>query len=367
MEQTDAVVLGAGVVGLAIARTLCLSGLEVVVFESRRTFGSETSSRNSGVIHAGIYYPGRSLKGILCRSGQMHLYTYCDTHQIPYSRLGKLIVATTPEQLQVLERIEQMALVNGVDDLKRMSAKMITQLEPEVNAVEGIFSPSTGILDVHDYLSSLAYEVESNGGVLAFRTYADRFEVSSTGLEVFFDGDQRMRLKTRFLVNSTGLASTQVLRNSESFPSEHIPVTYLAKGNYFSLQGKAPFSHLIYPVPEAGGLGIHATLDLAGQVRFGPDVEWVNDINYQVDESRKNDFYKAIKNYYPNIDRSRLMADYAGIRPKLQGPNDDFRDFLIQDVHTHGIDGLINLFGIESPGLTASLAIAEMVSALCEV
>jgi len=361
IEKVDAVVVGAGVVGLAIARKLALSGLEVVLLEAADAIGTETSSHNSGVIHAGIYYARESLKARLCVHGKELLYRYCEQREIPYRRTGKLIVATSQAQRDILEALIRQGEENGVGDLKYLSAAEAARLEPNINAISALYSPSTGIVDSAALMLSYLGELESAGGILALNAPVKRVEVQDRGFLVDIGGAGPMRLGTELLVNSTGLHMVDSLENIEGFPERCIPTLYFAKGNYFSLSGPAPFSHLIYPVPEVAGLGIHATLDLGGQVRFGPDVEWIDRPDYEVSYGRLDAFYEAIASYFPAIDRNRITPDYAGIRPKLSPPDGAPSDFVIQGEATHGIAGMINLLGIESPGLTASLAIAEEI------
>lgn len=361
IEKVDAVVVGAGVVGLAVARKLALSGLEVVLLESAAAAGTETSSRNSGVIHAGIYYPRGSLKAKLCLRGRELLYDYCDRCGIPHQRTGKLIVATSESQELTLEALARQGKENGVDDLESLSVAQIARMEPEVKARSALYSPSTGIVDSAALMLSYTGDLESAGGILALNAPLNSAQLRPDGFRLDIGGSAPMLLDTELLINSTGLQMAQTLANMEGFPQHLIPALYYARGNYFALSGRSPFSHLVYPVPEAGGLGIHATLDLAGQLRFGPDVEWISDIDYQVSSDRLDAFYHAIATYYPAIERARLTPDYAGIRPKLSAPGEAAADFMIQCEDSHGIAGLINLLGIESPGLTASLALAEAV------
>jgi L-2-hydroxyglutarate oxidase LhgO len=360
-EKVDAVVVGAGIVGLAVARKLALTGLEVVLLEAAAAIGTETSSRNSGVIHAGIYYPRDSLKARLCVRGKELLYDYCERSHIPYQRIGKLIVATSESQQSTLETLVGQGKENGVGDLEVLNSAEVKRLEPNINALSALYSPSTGIVDSAALMLSFQGDLESAGGILALNAPANGVQVKSGGFRIDIGGADPMLLDSKLLVNSTGLHMGETLKNIVGFPANHIPKHYYAKGNYFSLSGRSPFSHLIYPVPVAAGLGIHATLDLAGQVRFGPDVEWIEQPDYRVSAKRLNAFYEAIATYYPGIDRNRLNPDYAGVRPKLSAPNETASDFLIQGKSTHGITGLINLMGIESPGLTSSLAIAELV------
>jgi L-2-hydroxyglutarate oxidase LhgO len=360
-EKVDAVVVGAGVVGLAVARRLALAGQEVVLLEASSAIGTETSSRNSGVIHAGIYYPHDSLKARLCVRGKELLYEYCEQHSVPHQCIGKLIVATSELQQTTLEKLARQAKANGVGDLERLNAAEVKQMEPNISAVSALYSRSTGILDSAALMLSYQVDLEAAGGILSLNAPVNGVQVKVSGFRINIGGNDPMMLDTKLLVNSTGLNMVETLGSIEGFPAENIPTLTYAKGNYFSLSGRSPFSHLIYPVPERAGLGIHATLDLAGQVRFGPDVEWVEQPDYRVSAERLDTFYGAISTYFPSIDRSRLSADYAGVRPKLSAPNEAASDFLIQCEATHGIAGMINLMGIESPGLTSSLAIAELV------
>ena len=360
-ETVDVVVVVAGVVGLAVARKLALAELEVVLLEASSAIGTETSSRNSGVIHAGIYYPHDSLKARLCVRGKELLYEYCEQHDVPHQRIGKLIVATSESQQSTLEKLARQGKANGVGDLERLNAAEVKKVEPNINAVSALYSRSTGIVDSAALMLSYQGDLEAASGILALNAPANGVQVTASGFRIDIGGGNPMLLNTKLLVNSTGLHMVETLKNIGGFPPEHIPTLRYAKGNYFSLSGCSPFSHLIYPIPEKAGLGIHATLDLAGQVRFGPDVEWVDQPDYRVSAKRLDTFYEAISTYFPGIDRSRLSADYAGVRPKLSAPNEAASDFLIQCEATHGIAGMINLMGIESPGLTSSLAIAELV------
>ncbi len=361
IEKIEAVVVGAGVVGLAISRKLALSGLEVVLLEAASAIGTETSSHNSGVIHAGIYYPRESLKARLCVRGKGLLYDYCEQRNIPHRRVGKLIVATSAEQQLTLEALAVKGKENGVEDLKHLSAIEVSRMEPNINALSALYSPSTGIVDTAALMLSYQAELESANGILALNAPVKRVQVRNGSFRVEIGGAAPMLLDSELLVNSTGLYMPETLANIDGFPDRCLPTLYYAKGNYFSLSGLAPFSHLVYPIPGVASLGIHATLDLAGQVRFGPDVEWVDAPDYQVSADRVEVFHSAIASYFPTIDRSRLSPDYAGVRPRLSPPNGAFSDFLIQGEETHGIARMINLLGIESPGLTASLAIAEEV------
>jgi L-2-hydroxyglutarate oxidase LhgO len=361
MPDTDAIVIGAGVVGLAIAEALARQGRSVVILEKADAIGTETSSRNSEVIHAGIYYPEGSLKADLCVEGRHALYAWCDSHHVPYRRSGKLIVATDDEELSAIATLEKKGHANGVDDLRMISAEEAKALEPALFCVGALLSPSTGILDSHAYMLSLQGEAEARGAAFAFLTPFKRADVSGNVIHVETGGADPMRLSTRILVNASGLDASHSAEAMEGLATDKIPVTRYAKGNYFSLRGKAPFSRLIYPAPHTHGLGVHLTLDLGGQARFGPDVEWVEHRVYDVDPARSNGFDDAIRRYWPGLPSDALIPAYSGIRPKISGPDDPAPDFRIDGPEVHGISGLVNLYGIESPGLTASLAIARRV------
>jgi L-2-hydroxyglutarate oxidase LhgO len=364
MEKVECVVIGAGVIGLAVARRLAQAGREVIVLEAAEGIGTVTSSRNSEVIHAGIYYKADSLMARMCVSGKHALYRYCRDHGIPHRNCGKLIVATTAAETEKLQSIRAHAQANGVGDLKTLTGAEARALEPALNCDAALLSPSTGIIDSHAYMLSLRGDAEDSGAACAFHTPLLRARVVADGIELDAGGDAPMSLKCRLLVNAAGLNAPLLARGIDGMPIELIPPAYLAKGNYFSCSARAPFSHLIYPVPEPGGLGVHLTLDMAGQARFGPDVEWVDHIDYAVDPARAERFYPAIRRYWPTLPDGALMPSYSGIRPKIVPPAVAAQDFLIQGPADHGVDGLINLFGIESPGLTSSLAIADHVGEL---
>lgn len=359
--HVDCVVIGGGVVGIATARELAKSGREVWLLEAANELGSETSSRNSEVIHAGIYYPKDSLKARFCVQGRRKLYQYCDQKQIPYKRCGKLIVATTHSQVAQLEDILLKGRANDVEELDIIDGRAVKHLEPELYALAAIRSPVTGIIDSHELMLQLKHDAEQMGAQFVLNSPVLSGEVVDKGIELLVDQKAPFRLTAKVVVNSAGLDAVNVLSAIKYFPAEYIPDFYMAKGNYFSLATRAPFKHLVYPVPEAGGLGVHLTLDLAGQARFGPDVEWVAEKHYPVDESRKNAFEEAIKRYWPNLPHDSLQPAYAGIRPKLCAPGEGSSDFIIQDAAIHGVPGLVNLLGIESPGLTSCLSIAEAV------
>jgi L-2-hydroxyglutarate oxidase LhgO len=364
MDKVDCVVIGAGVVGLAIARKLALSGREVIVLEAAEGIGTVTSSRNSEVIHAGIYYRAGSLMARMCVSGKRTLYQYCAEHGIPHRNCGKLIVATTPKETEKLQSIRAHAEANGVLDMQLLPGEAARALEPALNCDAALLSPSTGIIDSHAYMLALRGDAEAAGAAFAFYTPLARAKVAAGGIEIEAGGEAPMTIACDLLVNAAGLGAPAVARQIEGMPIELIPCAYLAKGNYFSCTARAPFSHLIYPVPEPGGLGVHLTLDMAGQARFGPDVEWVDSIDYAVDPARAERFYPAIRKYWPTLPDGALMPSYSGIRPKIVPPAVATQDFLIQGPGDHGVSGLINLFGIESPGLTSSLAIADYVGEL---
>ena len=361
--RIDALVVGAGVVGLAIARALARAGREVVVLERERAFGQHTSSRSSEVLHAGLYYPPGSLKARLCVEGRHALVRYCRDRGVALRQLGKLVVATRDEQRATLAQIHARALANGADDVRMIDAAEVHALEPRVRAVAGLWSPSTGILDAHGLMRALLADAEAHGAALAVGNAFERARVrSSGGLHVWAGGTS---LRCSLLVDAAGLFAPDVAAAIEGLPPGLVPRQRLLKGSYFSLlsQGPAPFSHLVYPVPDAATLGIHVTLDLAGRVRLGPDQEWVDRIDYAVDPARAPAFARAVSDYYPELDPTALQPDTAGIRPKLHGPGEPAVDFVIQGPEGHGIPGLCNLFGIESPGLTACLAIAREVLA----
>jgi L-2-hydroxyglutarate oxidase LhgO len=371
MDEIDCVVIGAGVVGLAVARALARSGRETVIVEKETLIGSGVSSRNSEVIHAGIYYPRDSLKARLCVAGKTRLYDYCAGHGVEHARCGKLIVATSEDQAAELEAIQRAAEANGVNDLVWLSAAEARRLEPQLSAVAALLSPSTGIIDSHGYMLSLQGDADDAGAVVAFRTEISRGAVEGNKVILWTKGEAEPALSARLVVNAAGIFARDVAAWIEGFPAAHIPQGWFAKGNYFSLAGRSPFGRLVYPVPEPGGLGVHLTIDLAGQARFGPDVEWLQGsdpsvFDYDVDPHRADRFYAAIRAYWPALRDGDLTPAYSGIRPKLSGPGQPAADFVISGPLVHGVPGIINLFGIESPGLTASLAIADEVVRLAE-
>jgi len=361
MDEVDCVVVGAGVVGLAVARALALAGREVLVLEKAEAIGTETSSRNSEVIHAGIYYPAGSLMARSCVAGRQMLYAYCRERGIPHRNCGKLIVATNEEEAGKLLSIQGRAAANGVPDLRLLTRAEALAMEPALSCTAALFSPSTGIIDIHAYMLSLQGDAENAGAVFAFHSPVRSGRVTDEGVEIEVGGAEPMRLHCRTLVNSAGLDAPHLARSIQGMPQDKVPNAYYAKGNYFTLTGRNPFSRLIYPVPVPGGLGTHLTIDLAGQARFGPDVEWVDHIAYEVDPRRGDSFYAAIRRYWPELKDGALAPGYSGIRPKTVPPGAPAQDFVIQGPREHGVPGLVHLFGIESPGLTASLALAEMV------
>ena len=364
MERVDAVVIGAGVVGLAVSRALALAGREVIVLDAADGIGTETSSRNSEVIHAGIYYPPGSLKARLCVAGKLALYAYCAERGIPHARCGKLLVATEENQLPKLEAIKAQAEANGVTDLRRLSAGKARSMEPALRCIAAYLSPSTGIIDSHAFMLALQGDAEANGVAIAFKSPLERGRVRDNGIMLEVGGVEPMQVLARTVVNSAGLHAPRVAASLQGFPPTQVPPTYYAKGNYYSLIGRAPFSRLIYPMPNEAGLGVHITIDLGGQARFGPDVEWIDRIDYDVDPRRADSFYAAIRDYWPGLADGQLAPGYAGIRPKIVGPTEKAADFVVQGPRVHGVPGLVNLFGIESPGLTAALAIADYVADL---
>jgi len=356
----DCVVLGAGVIGLAIARELAMGGRDVLLVDAGDGIGTGISSRNSEVIHAGIYYPPGSLKARLCVTGRRRLYAYCAQRGITCRRLGKLIVATTPGQADQLDGIAARAHANGVDDLYRIDGAQARRLEPELTCHAALVSPSTGIVDSHALMLALQGDAQNHGAQCVLRT---RFRhgriLPSGGFLLSFDGDEPLDLTAAALVNATGLSAVQTARNLEGQPAARIPPSYLCKGSYFSLAGGSPFSRLIYPMPDQAGLGVHLTLDMGGQARFGPDTQWVQTEDYTVEPQRAQAFYAAIRRYWAGLPDGALHPGYAGIRPKIAGPGAPAADFMIAGPAVHGVPGLVNLFGMESPGLTACLAIAE--------
>lgn len=368
--ETDAVVIGAGAVGLACAAALARAGHGVLLLEATARIGSGTSSRNSEVIHAGLYYPTGSLKHLLCVEGRRRLYPYLAARGVAHRRCGKLVVAATADEVVQIEAIAARAAANGVEDCSLISGEAARTLEPNLHAVAALFSQSTGILDSHGYMLALQGELEDHGGAVAFEAPLIAGEALPDGrLDLQVGGREPALIRTPRLINAAGLHAQRVAARIAGLLAQHIPRQVLAKGSYFGCAAKPAFSRLIYPAPVDGGLGVHLTLDLQGAIRFGPDVEWLDHgeperLDYAVDLRRAAGFYAAIRRYWPALPDGALRPDYAGVRPKLSGPGEPAADFRIEGPETHGVAGLVNLFGIESPGLTASLAIAEMAAAL---
>ena len=366
MDEVDCVVIGAGVIGLAVARALALRRRTVIILERERHFGMHMSSRNSEVIHAGIHYAPGSIKARTCVSGRELLYGYCRERGIAHRRCGKFIVATAEVQFAQLHAIESQARANGVFDLEWLDGPQAKRCEPALACEAALWSPSTGIIDSHGLMLSLLADAEARDARIAYGAAVTALEPTTSGVEVFIESEPRPVLRARVIVNAAGLDAPKVARSIEGFPAQHIPATRYAKGSYFALAGTAPFSRLIYPVPESAGLGVHLTLDLAGRARFGPDVEWVEDLDYDVDARRAASFYGAVRRYWPALADGRLTPAYAGIRPKLASGGTAAADFYLSGPSDHGMAGIVNLFGMESPGLTASLALAERVARLEE-
>lgn len=367
MEQVDVVVAGAGVVGLAVARALALQGREVWLLEAEGAIGTGTSARNSEVIHAGLYYPAGSLKAHLCVAGKAQLYAYCAARGVAHRRCGKLVVATDEREAGLLDGIVAKAAANGVHDLQRLSGAQARALEPELACVAALLSPSTGIVDSHGLMLALQGDLEAAGGLVVLHSPVEKVRVRDTGdrpaLDVHaVDGTV---LRARGFINAAGLAAPALAARIEGLDPVHVPTAHWAKGNYFTLAGRAPFARLVYPVPESAGLGVHLTLDLGGQAKFGPDVQWADRADdLAVDPARGEAFYAAVRRYWPGLADGALQPGYAGMRPKISGPGEPAADFRIDGPAVHGVPGLVNLLGIESPGLTSCLAIADHVAAL---
>ena len=368
MERLDCVVIGAGVVGLAVAREMALQGRETILLEREASFGTISSARNSEVIHAGIYYPKDSLKAKFCVEGNRLLYEYCRSHQVATQPYGKLIVATDDSQINDLQAILYKAQNNGVPEIKLISEDEAKILEPNLKCSAAILSSSTGIVDSHGYMLSLLGGFEDTGGMIAYQSPLISAKPigpnAQNGFELEIGGADGMKIQTKFLINRAGMSAPAVAQKIEGLRSEQIPKAYFAKGNYFSLSGKSPFSHLIYPIPEPGGLGVHLTLDMGGQAKFGPDVEWLDinaeeQIDYTVNPKRGEGFYEAVRRYWPELKDGSLQPDYSGVRAKITPPNTPAGDFCINTPKDHDLQGLFNLYGFESPGLTSSLAIAK--------
>jgi L-2-hydroxyglutarate oxidase LhgO len=365
MDEIDAAVIGAGVVGLACARALAQAGHEVVVLESEGAFGTATSARNSEVIHAGLYYPTGSLRARLCVRGKELLHAYCASHGVAHRRCGKLVVACSDDELPRLDAVLAQAAANGVHDLQRLTEAEARSLEPALACRGALLSPSTGIVDSHGLMLALLGDAEAAGAMLALQSPVLRGEVVPGGVVLSVGGHTASRLKARRVVNAAGLQACQLAGALDGLARRHVPTPHYAQGAYFSLGGQSPFAHLVYPVPgESSHLGVHLTLDLGGQARFGPSFRWVDQIDYLVDPADGAGFDAAVRRYWPGLPAGALQPGYAGVRPKISGPGEPAADFRIDGPAVHGVAGLVNLFGIESPGLTAALAIAEEVERL---
>ena len=361
IENADCVVIGAGVVGLAAARAMAQAGREVIILEAADMIGSETSSRNSEVIHAGIYYQKDSLKARFCVAGKKMLYRYCADHGVPHRNCGKLIVAVTEDQVESLRSIQKKAADNGVPDLELLSAAEAILLEPELSCLAALRSPSTGIIDTHGLMLALQGDAEDSGAMVAFLSPVTGGSAQEDGIILDVGGTNPMRLKCRTVINAAGIPAPDLAGMLSGFPDQFVPTTYLTKGNYYSLSVKSPFTQLVYPAPTSAFLGVHITIDLSGQARFGPDVEHVDTKDYEVDPSRSEGFYEAVRRYWPGLPDDTLQPAYSGIRPRITAPGEPLCDFVVQGPQEHGVNGLVNLFGIESPGLTSSMAIADYV------
>jgi L-2-hydroxyglutarate oxidase LhgO len=363
--DVETIVVGAGAVGLAVARALALAGHEVMVLEQHELIGSETSSRNSEVIHAGIYYPPGSLRARLCVRGKELLYRFCAENSVPHARCGKLLVATSESQLPKLAAIKETAARNGVTDLEPLGGNAARELEPEVACVAALLSPSTGIIDSHGFMLALEGHIEANGGSVVLRCPVERIERDNAGLfRLATGGDNPGAITCSNLVNSAGLHASKLARTLGHGDGYRPPETYYAKGQYYALSGRSPFKRHIYPMPDGAWLGLHATIDIGGRCKFGPDIAWIPDIDYTFEPSRLTAFLDFIRSYYPGLEVERLHPDYTGIRPKLYREGEPVPDFAIHGTREHGQEGLVALYGIESPGLTAALAIGEMVTEL---
>jgi L-2-hydroxyglutarate oxidase LhgO len=365
LERLECVVIGAGVVGLAVARALAHTGREVTILESEALYGTHTSSRNSEVIHAGIYYPTGSRKAQMCVEGRAMLYAYCREKGIPHRRLGKLVVATRNEDIEAVRGYMRNAEANGVHDLRWLDAAQVHDLEPEIRAVAGFFSPSTGIIDSHALMISLLADAQAAGAQLVLQSPVLGGSVTERGIRLRIGGSEPIEIEAHEVVNAAGLYAQRVAHSIVGIALETIPPIYYLRGHYFTLTGKSPFRHLVYPKASGGGLGVHVTLDLAGRARFGPDTsEWTDAVDYRFNESLRDGFARTIAAYYPAIDARNLNPSYVGIRPKLVPKGRPDADFCVQGPREHGVTGLVNFFGIESPGLTSALRLAAEAAAL---
>ncbi|OIR00913.1 L-2-hydroxyglutarate oxidase LhgO [mine drainage metagenome] len=363
MEKIDCVVIGAGVVGLAAARRLANAGREVLILEAAERIGTGISARNSEVLHAGLYYPEGSLKARLCLLGRELLHAYCEARAIPHRRCGKLVVASDQARCAELEAIAARARRNGVAGVEILSRAQARALEPELQCAAALHSPATGIVDSHALMLSLLGDAQAAGALLAVNSPVTGGTVTADGIVLTIGGGEPMELLAGSVINCAGLAAQALARSLCGLPAETVPPLHYAKGNYYALSGRAPFTRLIYPLPQPGGLGVHLTLDLAGGARFGPDVEWIETLDYRVDPTRADAFAAEIRRYWPALPEGALNPDYAGIRPKLHGPGQPAQDFAVHGPRRHGVTGLVCLYGIESPGLTASLALADFAVA----
>jgi L-2-hydroxyglutarate oxidase LhgO len=363
-DRIDCAVIGAGVVGLAIARELALAGREVLILEAESGIGEHTSSRNSEVIHAGIYYPKGSLKAKFCVQGKHLLYDYCREHGVPHANCGKIIVASRPEESDAVLSYIPTAAAAGVHDLRQLDPAEVREMEPDVVAVTAVLSPSTGIIDSHALMLAFQGDAENAGAMTVFRSPVLGGEITRDGILLRVGGDEPMEILCNTVVNSAGLFAPTVARSIAGLDPATLPGQYYAKAHYFTLSGRPPFRRLVYPVGHGSWLGVHVTIDLGGQVRFGPDIEWVDEVDYAFDHSREPLFYEAIRRYYPGLKDGALQPGYTGIRPKISKKGETPADFRIDGPAQHGVPGLVNLFGIESPGLTASMAIAREVGRL---
>ena len=361
-ERLDCAVIGGGVVGLAIARKLALLGRQVVLFEAERATGLHTSSRNSEVLHAGIYYPTGSLKARLCVEGRRMVESYCTGRGVTWRRIGKIVVAVSDAEIAKLERYKAQGDINGVEDLAWLERDQVRVLEPAVLCVRALASPATGLVDSHGLMRTLAGDVRAAGGDIVLGSPITGGEIAGDGIDLDVGGGDPGRFRFRTVVNAAGFSSPAVARSLRGLDAIFVPVPYFARGHYFTVSGRSPFQRLIYPMPGPDGLGIHVALDLQGNLRFGPDVTWVDSVDYAFDESRADAFYRAIRRYYPGLADGALAPGFVGVRPKLGPEGSGFVDFVLQGQDVHGVRGLLNLFGIDSPGLTSCLAIAEEVA-----
>ena len=363
-EKIDCAVVGAGVVGLAVARALALAGREVVILEAEDAIGTHTSSRNSEVIHAGIYYPQGSLKARLCVAGKQLLYDYCRERAVPHANIGKIIVARDDAERSAVGSYIEKASANGVTDLRWLSKSELEDMEPAVDCVAGVISPSTGIIDSHALMLALQGDAENAGAIVVFKSPLTSGEVTADGIVLNVGGAESMSVMCNTVVNCAGLRAPKVAATIAGIPAHAVPAARFAKAHYYTLSGKSPFRHLVYPLAHTAFLGVHVTIDLGGQVRFGPDIEWIDEVDYSFDHSREPLFYEAIRRYWPGLKDGQLQPGYTGIRPKISGPGEPAADFRIDGPDDHGIPGLVNLYGIESPGLTSCLAIGDHVHRL---